>query len=220
MWADTLDANTTHKVTEGYTYGVSLTTLDAIGENGRGSHHSVSLTRSLFRCSVEGEACFNTTESDTSGDKVAVCATGHEGNLCGECMHGYTAGYNELCSLCNANMEEFTVTDWIPTIVGVLLFTLLVYTVLDCTSVPRAQAQCSLDNIRKQYRLTRSAYRQAAKLQGVAPPSMDEIDGCVDVYVTSLVCDLLMPCLPQGRVLVASGYSENPDIKPAGARFV
>jgi hypothetical protein len=184
-WSETLDTNTTHKVPDDYDYGIGPKVFDAIGDNSRSSHHSLSLTRSLFWCPVESKACVAASaaneSSDTTSDKVAACATGHGGNLCGQCMHGYTGGYNELCSPCSSDMEEFTAVDWIPMIASIILSILLLVSLLKCTSKARARTQHSLDSIRGRYALVKSAYLQVAKLQGMDPPAMDELEGCVDL---------------------------------------
>jgi hypothetical protein len=195
-WVGTLDLNTSHKVIDNYDYGVGPAVLDNIGDQGHESHHNAALTRSLFRCPVEGEACFGPTvaneSSDTTTSKVAACAVGHTGNLCGQCMHGYTAGYNELCSPCNADMEVATVTDWFPMIASILLAILLLVGLLKCTSKARGKTQRSLDRIRGRYAIVKSAYLQAAKLQGMEPPATDELEGCV-VCSFMHVCWLLLP---------------------------
>ena len=187
-WAGTLDVNTSHKVTDGYDYGVGSAARDSIGDKSHNSHHRVSLTRSLFFCPVKGEACFGPNQanepSDATSSKASACAAGHTGNLCGQCTHGYTAGYNELCSPCNEDMEEVTVADWIPMIVSVLLAILLLVGLLK--SKARGKTQRSLDRVRGRYAIVKSAYLQAAKLQGMEPPAMDELEGCASCSLHAL----------------------------------
>jgi hypothetical protein len=179
-WRESLDSNTSHKIPENYDYGIGTAARKSIGQQAHHSHHNFSLTRSLFRCPVEGETCFAANESSSASGK-AECTTGHDGNLCGQCMHGYTSSYNELCSPCSSDMEEVTVADWIPSIASILLSIMLFMGLMKCTSKSRAQTQHTLDRMRGRYALVKSAYVQVAKLQGMEAPGMDDLDGCVNL---------------------------------------
>eukprot|EP01051_Picozoa_sp_SAG22_P010826 SAG22_NODE_996_length_6115_cov_59.761303_1_plen_1780_part_01 len=128
-----------------------------------------TLPVSLFRCPIDGQVCENVTGRAGNHTDLMKCTRGHTGVLCGQCMTGWTGGFNKICTAC-PEAAAFSV------VVAVIAFVVTAFVLYWCFSSAEKKMKPRLDSVRIKIAIARRAHKAAKRISCEVDSHGDKVE--------------------------------------------